>query len=295
MSVLLLIIAVVVLSQSGNWIRFAGHVDPAAFGFWRMFLASLVLIPVVVWRKQAKQLIKISPAHAMHLFLCGTLLFIHFYLWFTSVQKTVVANSMVLFTLNPVFTAIGAWVLFRERVYLRHFVSLILGFAGVVWMMKENLKFHPELFLGDMLGLLCAIAFSAYVLSGKYLRARMDNTPMALGVYVVCGAWFFIAMLALKIPFVGYGTHGWIGIAGLTLGSTLLGHFLLTYLVKFLNVNLISYATLAEPVLTALVAYWLFKEPITPGTVAGFVLISLGVLVLYAPGVKARRDEVEAE
>lgn len=286
MPIFLLIVMVLVLSQSGIWIRLAS-LDPAIIGFWRMLLASLILIPAILYQKQWRQLTHISRSNLRHVFLCGTLLFIHFYLWFSSVQKTTVANAMVYFTLNPVFTAFGAWIFFREKISVRHLASMILGFSGVVWMMRESFVVRPELFLGDVLGFLCALAFSAYVLSGKYLRNRMDNAPLALGIYIVCGVWFMGAMLLLGAPFSGYSNMGWIGIAGLTIGSTLLGHFLLMYIVKFLNVNLISCATLVEPVFTAITAYWLFSEPVSRGTVIGFILIALGVLVLYSPKRRA--------
>jgi len=282
MPVVLLIIAILVLSQSANFIRFA-HADASAIGFWRLLMACMILLPIVFYKKQFSELQKTSTKQKVQIFFCAFFLFVHFYFWFLSVQKTTVANSMILFTTNPLFTAIGAWFFFHEKLQKRHAISLVLCFSGIFWMVRESLEINPKNFQGDILGFLCAIAFSAYVLSGKSLRNSLSNLPFVLSIYAVCGFFFFVAMLVTHAPFLGYDAQTWASFAALTIGSTLLGHALFTHCLKYLNINFMSCSTLVEPVISALTASYLFGEAIRSAAVTGFVFVTLGILTLYSP------------
>lgn len=282
MPIFYLIIAILILSQSGNIIRFA-QADASAIGFWRLVIAVAILIPWTLAKKQMPQLTRASRQTKIRVWLCGFVLFFHFYTWFLSVQKTTIANSMILFSMNPLFTAIGAWIFFHEKMQKRHLVSLGLCFAGIFWMMKDSLRFNPEHFVGDLLGFLCAIGFSAYILLSKGLRGKLDNAPFALGTYFTCGVFFVIVMFQQKIPFTGYSQQTWAAFLALAIGSTLLGHALFTHCLKYLNVNMMSCSTLVEPIFSALAASYLFGEAIRPAAIVGFVLVTFGILVLYYP------------
>ncbi len=278
----LLATSILILSQSANFIRYASA-HAAAIGFWRLLMATVVLLPIVLYKKQWRQITHASTKIKLQILLTSILLYIHFFFWFLSVQKTSIANSMILFSTNPLFTAIGAWIFFREKMARRHFVALLFCFAGIFWMVKDSLAFNPEHFQGDVLGFFCAIAFSAYVLSGKSLRHKMDNPPFALATYFFCSLFFLATMLYLRLPMLQYDGKTWAAYAALAIGSTLLGHSLFTHCLQYFNVNLMSCSTLVEPIFSALMANYLFGEPIRNSAVVGFCFVSVGILTLYYP------------
>lgn len=283
MPALVLALSLFVLSQSGIFVRTAAaHV--VAIGFWRMVIVLPVLGVLLAWHKQWPLLIKLRPRQWAWLALCGFFLFTHFYTWFLSVQMTSLAHSMILFCSNPIYTAIGAWIFFAERASLRHVISLLICFGGIYLLLSDKAGHHD--LVGDAYGIACALLFSAYVLVGKNLRRELPNLPFVSVVYASCAFYFLVAMLALGLPFLGYGPASWASFAALAFGSTLLGHSLLTYSLQHFHVNLVSISTLVEPVFTAISAYLIFGEPLTAMSVAGFVLVLSGMLVLYAPYLK---------
>ena len=66
------------------------------------------------------------------------------------------------------------------------------------------------------------------------------------------------------------------------------GHGLFTYLLNKYDVLVLSCAKLAEPVLAAAAAAWLYHEPLSAHLGAAFILIAAGVVVLLrSPKTKA--------
>ncbi len=280
MPYIILITSLVVLSQSGIFIRLAAA-DAVAIGFWRMVLALPVIFVLLFWKKQWNAVRELSKRQWALLFLCGFFLFSHFYTWFLSVQKTSLAHSMILFCTNPLFTALGAWVFFRERIRWSHGVAMMFCFFGIYLLLSEKEGIHS--LEGDILGVICSILFSAYVLTGKGLRAKLSNLPFASVTYSACALFFCVLMLYQGVPFFEYSTHSWLAFAALAYGSTILGHSLFTHCLQYFHVNVLSISTLVEPALTALSGYLLFQEQVSTRGIWGFVFVGFGISTLYFP------------
>ncbi|MGZ3712821.1 MAG: DMT family transporter, partial [Bdellovibrionota bacterium] len=238
---------------------------------------------MLYWHERFQDFRKFSWRQWGAILLCGFFLYTHFFTWFLSVQKTSVANSMILFSSNPLFTALGAWMFFGEKITVRHFAALALCFIGVYFMMRDSLSASHEHFLGDLWGISCAVLFSSYILVSKGLRRKVHNLPFAFSTYSFVTLFFGITMLITGTPFFGYSWANWAGFSGLAFGSTLLGHSLFTYCLQFFNVNLMSISTLAEPMFTALSAWVFFGEALTRGAIIGFLFVGAGIVVLYFP------------
>ena len=198
---------------------------------------------------------------------------------------------MILFCANPLFTAIGAWIFFGEKAGPRHALAILLCFAGIYCLLSEEAAIHS--LEGDLLGIACSILFSAYVLMSKGLRRHVQNVPFALVTYSFVTLYFFGAVIALDLPFVGYSEKTWASFVALAFGSTLLGHSLFTQCLQYFPVNFLSIATMVEPALTAVSGYFLFGEAVTKAGMVGFVLVALGILSLFIPWLKPSSRAVE--
>lgn len=285
MPFLILTTSLLVLSQSAIFVRMA-EAHAVAIGFWRMVIALPPLLFLLWWKGAGKEVTGLKARQWAKLALCGFFLFAHFYTWFISVQMTSLAHSMILFCTNPVFTALGAWVFFREKASLRHGVAMLLCFVGIIFLLSD--KAGPGTREGDLWGVVCAILFSAYVLMGRGIRRGLGNLPFSFGTYGFCAIFFALMMIVLGLPVLGYSLKTWIAFSGLAFGSTLLGHSLFTYSLQFFHVNLLSISTLVEPVFTALSGQFFFGEPITRMGVLGFLCVGAGIVFLYFPYLRQR-------
>jgi drug/metabolite transporter (DMT)-like permease len=277
-----LTVSLLVLSHSGIFIRLA-QADAVAIGFWRMAMVTPVLLLMVLWQGQWRLVKGLKPRQWAGLFLCGFCLFVHWWAWFLAVQKTTLANSMVLFAISPLFTSLGAWAFFGEKISRRHLIALVFCFAGILALFSGSLRLDSSKLEGDALGMLASIFFSAYVLASKGARAKLANLPFTLVTYSFSGLLFLSLMGALSVPIGGYGTQTWLAFAALAVGPTLLGHALFTYCMQFFNVSLMNILILTEPVIASFSAYLIFREPITIHQALGFLAIAAGVCALFLP------------
>jgi drug/metabolite transporter (DMT)-like permease len=285
---LLFAFSIVVLSQAATLVRYA-DAHPLVICFWRMLFATGLLLPLMARMGTWRQLSQLDRRDRTHLFFSGLMLFVHFFFFFGSVQKTTVANSVILFSLNPVFTALGAWILFREKVRAHLILALVIGFGGVSVLFAETFTLdHPGAGEGDFWGVLSALCFSVYILTGKHVRKKLGNIGYAISIYAQTTLYALLACWLWDLPFTGYSTTTWGAFAAMAILPTLLGHAVFTYCLNFLDVTFMSCMTLIGPLLAAISAYYLFGEPFTPAVGFAFLLTCASVTTLYWPWIRGR-------
>ncbi len=284
--VVFLALGLVAASQSGNIIRI-GEAPAIAIAGWRLVLASLVLAPFA-WR-QRRELRGLSRRDAVLLGVVGLALAAHFVTWIAGVQRTTVANAMLFFAINPLFTATAGRCFFGERVGRRLLLSIALGIAGVAVMVASDLTISREHLLGDGLALLSALLFSVYFVLGRHLRRGLSNTLYVGVIYGLAAVPCLLALPLLGLPVLGYGPTDWLCFGLMAAVPTLLGHSAMNHALRHIDVATVSTATLVEPLLGGLVALWLWSEPLGAAAGVGYALIATSVLVL----VTRTRAQVE--
>jgi drug/metabolite transporter (DMT)-like permease len=108
--------------------------------FWRSFFTALSLFvilplwrgPTVVWRQ-----LRTAPSALWWSGLCWSAMFTSFMLALT---MTSVAGVLVISSLNPLFTALLAWVFLRQRIAWFTWAAIALAGAGMVWMFASQLE-----------------------------------------------------------------------------------------------------------------------------------------------------------
>lgn len=279
-----LAIGILALSQSANLIRL-GDAHPVAIATWRLALAAAVLAPLA-GRRLGR--LKALPASSLLLLLgAGAALAFHFFTWIAAVQATTVANATLVLAVNPVITAVAAYLLFGERASGRLKIAVGVGLAGVAVIGWNDLSFAPEKIPGDLLALASSFLFTTYLLIGKRVRRALDTDVYVTAVYGAAALVGFAALLALRIPVIDYTPRTWLCFGLMALVPTVLGHTSLNAAVRYLPAGRITALTLAEPLLAGTVAFFAWDERVSLGAIAGFVLIGASVLAVATE----RREE----
>ncbi|MBI5596751.1 MAG: DMT family transporter [Elusimicrobia bacterium] len=292
MPLALLALAVACLSQPANFIRWAAA-PIEVIGFWRMALAAGLLTPLLFARRAAWG--GLCAKDRALTVLAGLLFFAHLWTFVYAAQNTSVANCMVAFQTHPLWTGAGAWLLFGLPVTFRLSAAYALAGAGV-WTMLGGSWSLAAGGRGDLAALASALLFSGYVLSGRRVRAALDNASYAGAVYWLVALCFLAVGTAKGVAWTGYPWTTWAAVASLAVVVTLGGHALFTHLLASVDVNLLSCAKLLEPIGGALGAWAAFGEPLRPRTGWAFAFIAAGVLVLLLPaGRPAPADPAELE
>ncbi|MDB9250692.1 DMT family transporter [Halorubrum ezzemoulense] len=253
--------------------------------FYRVLFTTVPLGAVAAWRYRA-DLARIRPRDLAFAALSGVALAVHFAAWFESLRWTSVAASVTLVQAQPVFVALGAWLLLRERVTRRMAAGIAVAVGGMVSMsfgdFLSGVAVGPRPLYGNALALTGAVAAAGYVLAGRSLRQRISLVPYVTVVYGVCVLVLLSFVLAAGHPLTGYPPREWLLFVGLAAGPGLLGHTVLNWALAHLESSVVSVSLLGEPVGATLLAVAFLSETPTPATVVGGCVVLLGIYVTAA-------------
>lgn len=201
----------------------------------------------------------------------------HQLLMFTAIKATSVVDVSLMNTLAPIIVAIAAVPLFGERPGWRFRAWTVLAMAGAA-VVVLGASAGPE---GDPLGMAMAvgnvIAFGGFFLLSKLGREDIDVLPFLFGVMVVAAVSVTVFNLLTGEPISIIGGRD-LGLAAATgLGPGIVGHFVMTWPLRWVAANVPPVMRLAQPILSGLLAWWLLTEPITAPHLLGGALTLAGV------------------
>jgi drug/metabolite transporter (DMT)-like permease len=256
---------------------------PVASAFWRVMLA-LPFFWAALRRESRKapdsaSTTRLSGKLKRDLFVCGLLFATDLAFWHWAIGATTVANATLLSNLMTIVVAIGAWLLFGERLNRVFFVGMVLALLGAGQLAGASFSANPDQLAGDGLGLVTALFYGGYMLSVRYLRGQ--NSTMTIMFYSGVAS----AVLLLPLAFfmgevvVPPTAYGWLVLAGLAFFSQLMGQSLITFGFKHLPSAFGALTLLIQPVVAAAIAWPLFNEPLAAPQFIGAALILSGIII----------------
>lgn len=279
----------------------SGQFNPIQLNFSRFLVGGLVLIPFAVreLKKRGRKLDGKALGSFALLGLMGIAVSMSLYqLSVTRIQASVVG---VLFSSNPVFVTLFAFLLLHETISKNQIAGLVLDVAGIVLIIQP---WHLRLdALGVVYVLLATLLFALYGVCGKRQCARFGGIVMTC-FGVLFGAAEMIALAGLThIPALSAGLTA----AGLDTfasipfftGYTLTNLPIVLFIYigvtcYFLSMEVTSAQTTSlvfffKPALAPLLAFLVLHEAIPGNMLAGIACILCGSLVSILPGLLAQR------
>jgi drug/metabolite transporter (DMT)-like permease len=249
----LLWLGVISASFSAILIRYADGAEPLAISFWRCAGGALVLLPFA-----RSGLGTLQPRAWRMPVVAGAFLAVHFATWITSLELTTVASSVLLVSTTPIFATLGAWLLLSEPVRARGWGGVLLAFSGTALVAGGDLS--GSSLDGNLLALIGGATAGGYVLAGRRARQAVGILEYAVIAYAVAGVALLVACAAGGVELWGYDAGTWWAIVGILVGPQLLGHTIINFVLKDIDVTTVSVSIMAEPVIATVLAFLLFDE-----------------------------------
>jgi drug/metabolite transporter (DMT)-like permease len=175
----------------------APELAPPVVAFARVLLASLALLPFVIWRGQWPAL----RQHATHIGWVGLINSALPFLAYAYAATAITAGlSSVFNATTPLWAAVIAWVWLRDKPTAWRTWGLGIGFSGVMWLAWDKAGYHEPSGLAGPLGpiMACLGATLCYGLAANHARRFLAGVP---ALAVAAGSQMS-ATIALVVPAV---------------------------------------------------------------------------------------------
>lgn len=281
---LILFIGVSAVSFAAIFIRLA-DAPAGVIAFYRMSIATVILAPFVL-SKKIQEIKTLKGKEISLIVLSGFFLALHFLFWISSFEHTSVVSSVVFVTTQPIFVALAAALILKERPGFMLLCGIGLASIGSLVIGAGDLSLGSTNFLGDLMALAGSIMAAGYLLIGRHLRQKMSLGVYILLVYGTCSGFLLIYLLINQLPLLGYSSVSWISMLMLALIPTIIGHSSFNWALKYLQASVVSASSLGEPVMSTLLAWIILQEKPPIYAVLGGILILGGI---YLTGLKSEK------
>ncbi len=270
---------IICLSFSAFFVRWSQAAGPVA-AFYRMLFASLLLTPIVLPRLSA-QSASLGRRWALFPIVGGLFSALDFTFWSIAVTLTTAANATLLGNASPLWVALFALLVFREKLGRMFWFGLGLTLSGAVLVVGSDFLLHPAFGTGDSFALISSLFYAGVFLAMQRGRETLD--PLTYTWIAVCTTTLGLLLvnLALNNPLTGYPLRVWLIFLASAVFSQILGYLSMSYALGHLPASVVAPTMIGQPVLTTILAIPLLAEIPTLWQAAGGVLVLAGVYLIH--------------
>ena len=193
------------------------------------------------------------------------------------------ALAALIVSTQPLLTTALAIFLFGEKPRLIQWIGIFIGFAGVIVVIFPSLGINAPVIaiMSCVFGLLAITA-------GTLLQKRIGGSIGLLKSNIIqasAASLFFILLIAtVETPHITWNEPFLIALAWQVLAVSTGAYVILMILIKRDSVAATTSLLFLVPPVTAIIAFFIFGEPLTPVTVSGFFMASAGVYLVTRHG-----------
>lgn len=279
----LLVLALMAVSFAAIFIRWSSaELGAGAIVFNRLWIATVVL---AVWEAlrsssdnggQAASA-KLQGKDYGWLLLVGAVSSASVVFWAISLAETSVANSTVLRNLTPLFTSLGAWLIFRRRFDQRFLWGMFIAICGAIAIGVGDVQLAWQHLTGDIFALASALCYGINLLLVEQLRKKFGAGQILL--------WRCGFGAALLLPYVLWtetqlfptSGAGWGAVIALAVLCQCFGQGLVVFSLKAFSSGFVAIFLLLEPVVTAFLAWILLGETLSLMNGIAFAGVLVGI------------------
>lgn len=255
---------------------------PLLIIFIRLILSFVLLYTIA---KASKKLQKIQKKDIPFLvFLSFTQPFLYFIFEGYGIKYTSASIASILIATIPLFTPVGAYILFREKLTRMNIFGLFISFGGVILVVLEfgnNLSFS---WLGILMLFLAVITGSIYGLGLKKLTSNYNSITITtfqnligIGLFLPLilifewkNAMDFPKLITIDLAFSFFN---------LALFASSFAFVLFAYGISKIGASKASAFSNSIPVFTLIFAYFVLDESITLVKLSGMAIVLFGLFL----------------
>ena len=262
------------------------EMPPWTLCFWRVFIACVVLLPLVTPHLPAMR--DLLRKRWLELLITGGIGFaITQGLLYVSLEHATAINVGLIFAMMPIFSLVLGHIVLGEPMGPWQILGSLIAFVGmVVIVVKGSLAglLSFDFSSGEILALVSAILFPVYSVLLKRAKFELPRLPL-LVLLLAAGA---VVALPFYLWELWGGEHahlnlkGFLALAYVAIPGGAILYLFFNWAVEVLGASRTGATMYLQPIFIAALAWLLLGEKIEPYHVAGAGIILVGVVLVLA-------------
>ncbi len=189
------------------------------------------------------------------------------------------ATAALIVSMQPLLTTAIAIFLFNEKPRLIQWSGIFIGFTGVVVVISPSVGINASMLaiISCVFGL---IAITAGTLLQKHVGSSIGLLKSNIIQASAASLFFLTLIVTVETPHVSWNKPFLIALAWQVLAVSTGAYVILMVLIKRDSVAATTSLLFLVPPTTAIIGFFIFGEPLTPMTAAGFIIASAGVYLV---------------
>ena len=154
-----------------------GELDPVNSAFLRFLLSSAMLLALLFYKEGRFPALSLKQFfYVLGMGLTGIALYNLFF--FYGLSRTEASRGSLITSINPLLTALGAAIIFKERFTLIRIIGFLLCVAGAILIISKgdlSSLLNTGVDRGDLAFLGCATSWAVYTLLGRFVGSKITS------------------------------------------------------------------------------------------------------------------------
>ncbi len=208
--------------------------------------------------------------------LAGLALALHFSFWIESLFHASIAVSTTIVCTHSLFSGLFAY-LWGEKPRPNQVAGVLIAMVGVYFLSGADAR--ADLY-GILLALAGAIAGGYYFASARFARS-VDFPSYLIVTYSSAAAFSLLACILMSQPIFGYPASTWIYLLLMALIPMLVGHSLLNYLLRHMEVLPVTASVIGEAVGATALAAIVLNQTLESQAYIYMLVILFGIALTF--------------
>lgn len=300
----LLLIALFAIGLAPIFIKYSiSEISPNATIFNRFWIASIVFgiwngIPIL-----HQKLSKAPPSEQPNIYnfkivsllvLMSSLFAATQLLWAWSLTQTSVASSVIiLHGLRPLLTALGGWILLKNRFDSKFLIGMTIAIVGAILIGFNDFSDSLHKVQGDLLSGLSAIFSAIELLIMERLLTQFTTQVLmfwccAIGTCITAIALFLSDEYLFPVSW-----KGWLAVICLALVCQVIGQGLIAYTLNYLSSGVVAVTMLLDPVISAMFAWTILSEQLNILNAMFCCIVLLGIYLALSSQYALKINQIQ--
>lgn len=255
-------------------LKIAGNeMDSFQLTFLRFMLGGIFLLPFTLNEKKQQKSRLMWKDYAWMAFL-GTLCIPLSMLFFQfGIMRSNASTAAVLMSVNPLFTMFFAYFILKEKMTKNKIVGLLVGLAGIIFMIKPWDIQEGNTITGALLMILAAALFGLYSVFGKVHLERIGLITQTSFSFISGSLILLVLMMIMGRPVLAGVVDNLPIVLYISIFVTGFGYYFYFMAIKNADATTASMAFFIKPAIAPIFAVLILKDVLLWNTFVGIAFI----------------------